>query len=92
MAVSAVWVPALRQCVVTFNMPLQSVALELANWKLSYSGGEKQPSGSSIAANVVTLFFDASPGVTQIAYDPPPFDVRAVPPNGLPAAAFSLPL
>jgi hypothetical protein len=88
----AVWVGVTRRCVVTFDRDIENVPLELTNWRLTYSGGTKSPTGATITMNVITLQFDASPGVTQIAYDPPPFDVVAVPPNGLPAAAFSKPL
>jgi len=92
MAVSAVWLPATRRCIVTFNMPLQVVALDVMNWRLTYLGGSKSPSGATVAGNVVTLQFDASPGTSAIAYEPPPFDVVAVQPNGLPAAEFVMPL
>lgn len=73
-------------------MDIQNVALDLTNWKLSYLGGTKQPLSTSVAGSVLTLQFSASAGVTQIAYDPPPFDVVAVLPNGLPAQPFLMPL
>jgi hypothetical protein len=95
-AIAAVWIGTTRRCVVTFDMPLQLPmgGFDLTNWRLTYSGGSKSPTSASISApgNVLTLQFDASPGVTQIAYEPPPFDVVAVEPNGLPAAAFVMPL
>ena len=92
MAVSAVWIGANRRVIVTFNMDIQNVALDMANWKLTNSGPTKSPLFATIAGPVITLQFTATVGPTLIAYDPPPFDVVAVLPNGLPAAGFSWPL
>jgi hypothetical protein len=93
-AVSAVWVGGERQAVITFNMDIQppGVPLDLANWKLTNAGPTKSPLSATIDGPVITLQFTATVGASQIAYDPPPFDVVAVLPNGLPAAAFSRPL
>jgi hypothetical protein len=93
--VSAVWVGGVRQVVVTFDVDLATPpgGFDLANWKLTYGGGTKSPSGASVDApgsgNVITLQFDASPGVSQIAYDPPPFDVVGAGPGGTAAAGFT---
>jgi hypothetical protein len=93
-AVNAVWQGATRRVVLTFNMGIQppESPLDLTNWKLSYGGGTKVPTSATVEGNVVTLQFTTSLGVSQIAYDPPPFDVVAVEPNGLPAAGFAMPL
>jgi hypothetical protein len=64
----------------------------MANWKLTNAGPTKSPLTATIAGPVITLQFTATVGPTQIAYDPPPFDVVAVLPNGLPAEAFIEPL
>ena len=89
MVIDAVWVVLTRQVIVTFDMDMLNVALDLTNWKLTYDGGTKLPTEATVTGPEIALRFGPSPGASLIAYAPPPFDVVAAPPNGQPAAAFA---
>lgn len=76
--------------VVGFDSPIVAGVLDFPNWTVRYSNLRYIVSGavSDGAAVTVTIVTPiAEPGVNDLTYAPPPFDVIAV--CGTPAAAFA---